>query len=78
MDKQLSQAAPTSDFSSVNSPETRRSNPASIQEDDKPTEPFPSYPVTPTSQRSITPLSAKDHEIDINTDHDGNQDEAGE
>ncbi|EEA22843.1 hypothetical protein TMatcc_001699 [Talaromyces marneffei ATCC 18224] len=67
-------AAPTSDFSSSNSPETRRSNPASIQEDDKPTEPFPSYPVTPTSQRSITPLSAKDDEVGIDAD----QEDAGE
>ena len=66
-----------SDFSGSNSPETRRSNPASIQEDDKPTEPFPSYPVTPTSQRSITPLSAKDREVELNT-NDENQDDAGD
>ncbi|EED15210.1 conserved hypothetical protein [Talaromyces stipitatus ATCC 10500] len=54
-----SQAAPTN-FWSSDSPTTKPSNPASIQEDDKPTEPFPSYPVTPTSQRSTTSLSIKD------------------
>ncbi|OKL64115.1 hypothetical protein UA08_00143 [Talaromyces atroroseus] len=65
---QTSQVTPAPDFPSA--PEMHRSQPSSIQNDDKPTEPFPSYPMTPTSQRSTTPLSVKDQEVELDAEAD--------